>query len=85
VQLAKASPWPFVGMGGLVCLAFLYGASALFLPWWAVAVLYLAWLVLFARACRLFTPRPRAVVGLAVVGLLLWLVAVVGAVVAAAG
>jgi hypothetical protein len=72
----NASPWPFVGIGAIVCLGFLYGASILFLPWWGVALLILLWLVLLAQAARWFTPRPRGTVALAGVGVVAWLVAV---------
>ncbi|MGH3411939.1 MAG: hypothetical protein ACRDPH_02530 [Marmoricola sp.] len=72
----KASPWPFVGIGGLACLVFLYGASVLYMPWWLVVVLGLVWLALLARALRWFTPRPTATAWLPVVGFGCWLVAV---------
>jgi hypothetical protein len=76
------SPWPFVGIGAIVCLGFLYGASILFLPWWGVALLMLLWVLLLAQGARWFSPRPRATVGLAGLGLAAWLVAVGLAVVA---
>jgi hypothetical protein len=72
---AKASPGPFVAMGAMACLFFLYGASVLFLPWWGVVLLYACWLVLFAVATRWFIPRPRGVLALPAVGLLAWVVA----------
>jgi hypothetical protein len=72
----NASPWPFVGIGSLVCLGFVYAASVLFLPWWGVALLMLLWLGLMAQGTRWFTPRPRATVALAGLGLVAWLVAV---------
>ena len=71
----KAAPGPFVAMGALACLFFLYGASVLFLPWWGVAVLYLWWLVLFVWATRWFTPRPRRILLLPALGFLAWLFA----------
>ncbi len=66
------SPWPFVGMGGLACALFLYGASVLAAPWWAIAVLVAVWLVLFVTACRWFTPHPRRVAWLAVFAVVFW-------------
>lgn len=80
----QVSPVPFVGMGALACLLFLYGASILFLPWWGVLVLYVVWVPLFLRAVRSFTPRPRAVLVMAGLGVLAWLGAVGIAVLAAA-
>ena len=72
----KASPWPFVGMTGLAALLFLDGASVLFLPWWGVGLLVLAWLALFVTGLRWFTRRPVATALLPLAGLLVWLVAV---------
>lgn len=72
-----ASPWPFVGMGAVVSLGFLYGASALVAPWWAVTLLVLAWLGLLVRALTWWTPHPRRLVWLAVGGLVVWFVVLV--------
>ena len=71
----KATPGPFVAMGALACLFFLYGASILFLPWWGVALLYLLLLVLFVRATRWFESRPRGILLLLAVGFAAWVVA----------
>lgn len=77
--LRKVSPWPFVGMGGLACLLFLYAASATFAPWWAVVLLLAVWVVLFVLACRWWTSYPRRVLWAAVTGAVVWfLVAIVG-------
>lgn len=70
-----ASPWPFVGMIGLVCALFLYGASALIAPWWAVLLLVLVWLLLFVAACAWWTPHPKALPWLGGFALLLWFAA----------
>jgi len=78
-RVEKVSPWGFVGMGALACLLFLDLASLLVSPWWAVLVLVLVWLVIFARACRWFEPAPRKVAGAAAGGFVLWvLVQIVG-------
>ena len=70
------SPWPFAAMAAMACLLFLYGASALLLPWWGVALLVVVWLALFVLACAWWTPRPRQVVLLPGIGLVVWVVAV---------
>lgn len=72
--MQKVSPWGFVGMGALACLLFLVVAGIAISPWWAVAVMLLVWLVLFARACRCFESAPTGVVRLAAVGFVLWAV-----------
>lgn len=37
------SKWPFVGMGGMAAILFLYAASGLLTPPWAVAGLVAVW------------------------------------------
>jgi hypothetical protein len=69
-----ASPWPFVGMGAMACLLYLYLFSYTFLPARGVLLLALLWLALFVQACRWWTPRPRHVVWLPAAGLAVWLV-----------
>lgn len=59
----------------MACLLFVYGASALLFAWWAVGALVVVWLVLFAVACAWWTPRPRQVVLLPVVGVVVWVFA----------
>jgi len=66
-----------VGVGGVACLLFLYGASALFMPWWLLVLLGLVWLALLLRALRWFTPRPVATAIVPVIGVVVWLGAVV--------
>lgn len=72
VRRDVASPWPFVGMGTLACALFLYGASVLAAPWWAVGVLAAVWLVLFVTACRWFTPYPKRVAFLGAFAVVFW-------------
>ena len=78
-ERAPVSPWPFVGMAGMACALFLYGASVLFLPWWAVALLVVAWLALFVVACAWWTLHPSWVPGVAVVAVALWFAVVLAA------
>ncbi|WP_156388691.1 hypothetical protein [Nocardioides sp. Root151] len=73
-----ASPWPFVGMGGLACALFLYGASGLVAPWWAVVVLLLVWVGFLVTACVWWTPHPKRLPVLAVVAIAFWFVALLG-------
>ena len=75
---AKASAAAFIGLGGFACLLFLSVAALMWVPWWAVVVLVVVWVVLFAVAARSFVPAPRRVLWLAVAGLALWAVVVVG-------
>lgn len=68
----KASPWPFVGMAGMACAFFLYAASGLVAPWWAVVLLLVVWVALFLVACAWWTPHPGWLPGLAVFTVVLW-------------
>jgi hypothetical protein len=74
------SPWPFAGLVGLACVAFLIGATpvAVDAPWWAIVLLGLAWVVALLLAIGWFTSRPRAVVMLPVVLALVWIATVLG-------
>ena len=74
------SPWPFVGLVGLACVAFLIGATpiAIGAPWWAIVLLVVVWLAALAMAIAWFTTRPRAVALLPAVVALVWMATVVG-------
>ena len=74
----RISPLPFAGMIGLACVLFLDLGSTIVLRWWAVVGLVLAWVVLFVLACAWWTPHPKRVAWLPVVGVVLWIVAVAG-------
>lgn len=76
------SPWPFAGLVGLACVAFLIGATpvAVGAPWWAITVLALVWLVALLLAISWFTARPKAVALIPVVVALMWLATVLGGV-----
>jgi signal transduction histidine kinase len=70
----EISFWPFAGMILMAAAFFLYGASALVAPWWAVALLLLVWLLMFVKACSWWTPHPRRISVLAGVAIALWFV-----------
>jgi hypothetical protein len=70
------SPWPFVGMAGMACAFFLYAASGLVAPLWAVVALLVVWCLLLLVACAWWTPHPRRVPAVAVVAIAFWFVAV---------
>ena len=74
------SPWPFVGLVGLACVAFLIGATpvAVGAPWWAITLLALVWVAALLLAIGWFSTRPKAVAVLPVVVALLWVASVVG-------
>lgn len=76
----RLSPVPFIGIGLLTCLGFLYGGSLIFMDWWAVVILYVIWVPLYVIAWRRFSTRPASVLPLALVGVAVWLLAVVAAI-----
>ena len=74
------SPWPFVGLVGLACVAFLIGATpvAVGAPWWAITLLALAWVMALLLAIGWFSSRPKAVALLPLLMALVWVATVVG-------
>jgi hypothetical protein len=66
---------PFIGIGGVVVVAFLYAYVAIAFPNVLHSlVMPLLWLAIFVLACRWFTRRPRTIVALPMVAALLWFV-----------
>ena len=73
MQGTRADMGPFVAIGGLAVAAFLYGYSAIAMPSWVHSlVLPLVWLALFATACAWFSRRPRAVIALPALAIVVW-------------
>jgi hypothetical protein len=72
IQDRSVSVWGFVGLIGMVASFFLYAASGLVAPYWAVGVLLAVWLVMFVITCRWFMPHPRRTVVMPVLALAIW-------------
>ena len=72
VNRNATSPLPFIGMAGMACAFFLYAASGLVAPWWAVILLLLLWLVMFVIGCTWWTPHPKRLLFLPVFAVALW-------------
>ena len=68
------SPWPFVGMAGMACVFFLYAASGLLAPWWAVVVLLVLWALLLFLATAWWSLHPTWVPWIPVFAVGLWFV-----------
>lgn len=73
----RASPWPFVGVGGLACSLFLILGSVYLWPWWGTLVLMMVWLAGFVLVTRWWTPHPVRVVLVPLAVASCWVVAVV--------
>ncbi len=71
-QGRKASPWPFIAMMGMAGTFFLYGASGLWAPWYAVVLLLTIWVVLFFIATRWWTPHPKRTMWLPLIAVAIW-------------
>lgn len=56
---------------------FLYAASGIIAPWWAVALLVALWLVLFVLCCTWFTTHPRRITVVAIGSMVLWFLVLV--------
>ena len=74
----QTSFWPFGGMILMAAAFFLYGASALVAPWWAVALLLFVWLLMFVKACSWWSTEPRRIVALGLAAIALWFVTLLG-------
>ncbi|MDQ4006864.1 MAG: hypothetical protein M3211_02055 [Actinomycetota bacterium] len=74
LHLERSGPW--IGVAGLVCMLWLYGASGLVAPGWAVVVLVLLWVVQFVLAIRWFNRRPYVVLAMPLVAAAIWFAAI---------
>jgi hypothetical protein len=70
----SVSPWPFVGMAGMACVFFLYAASGLLAPWWAVVLLLVVWACLLFVASAWWSLHPTWVPWIPVFAAVLWFV-----------
>lgn len=68
----RLSPWPFVGLVLMAASFFLYAASGLLAPWWAVVVLLLLWLAMLILCLSWFTRRPTWVPWVGVFSIAFW-------------
>jgi hypothetical protein len=72
----RISPWPFVGLVLLVSSFFLYAASGLLAPLWAVVVLLLTWVAMLVLCFVWWTSHPRRTVVLGVLSFVWWFAAI---------
>jgi hypothetical protein len=63
-------------MIGLTCVLFLDVGATIVLRWWAVVLLVVVWIALFAVALAWWTPHPRRLPWLAVTGFVIWVLVV---------
>ena len=66
----------FIGMAGMASVGFLYFASGLVAPAWAVVVLCLFWLALLILGMRWFMTRPLRVFALPFIAVVVWFAAI---------
>jgi hypothetical protein len=65
-------------MIGLACVLFMDVASLAVVDWWVVLLLVVVWAAVLAVALAWWSPHPRRLPWLAALGLLLWVLVVVG-------
>ena len=68
----------FIGMSGMAMVLFLILASGAVLPWWAMVLLTLVWVVALVQSARWFMTHPGRVVATPVVMVALWLAVLYG-------
>jgi hypothetical protein len=78
VRLDLRRSGSFIGMAGMATVGFLYFASGLVAPRWAVVLLCLFWLVLLILGFRWFMTRPLYVFALPFVAAAVWFGAITG-------
>jgi hypothetical protein len=62
----------FIGIGGIAVMAFLYFASGLVAPWWAVVLLVMIWFVHLVLGCAWFMKHPMRVLVLPLSLAVIW-------------
>lgn len=72
------SGWAFVGLVVMAASFFLYGASVLVAPWWAVVVLMLVWFAQLVLCLSWFERRPTWLPAVGAVSIVVWFLALVG-------
>jgi hypothetical protein len=66
-------------MIAMAAVFFLYAVvSATIAPWWAVVLLVLAWVALFALCCSWWSTHPRRISVVAVAAVVLWFAVLAG-------
>lgn len=81
VDPATGKPVSAAAFVGLVLMAasfFLYGASVLVAPWWAVVVLMVAWVAQLVLCLSWFERRPTWLPVVGAASIVLWFLALVG-------
>ena len=72
------SPHPFIGMCLMAAALFLYGYSAVVVPWYVFAVLLLVWAFLFLVSLAWWSPHPDRLPWVAVLAWVIWFVVLLG-------
>ena len=68
----RISPRAFLGLVLMACSFFLYAASGLVAPWWAVGVLLLVWAAQLVLCLSWFVRRPSWVPWVGAVSIVVW-------------
>jgi hypothetical protein len=72
------SPRPFIGMCLMAAALFLYGYSAVVVPWYVFVVLLLVWAFLFLVSLAWWSLHPDRLPWVAVLAWVVWFVVLLG-------
>jgi hypothetical protein len=72
------SPRPFIGLSMLVASLFLYGYSAVVVPWYVFALLLLVWAFLLLVSLAWWSIHPERLPWVAVLAYVVWFAVIVG-------
>jgi hypothetical protein len=72
------SPRPFIGMCMLVAALFLYGYSAVVVPWYVFAALLLVWAFLFLVSLAWWSLHPDRLPWVAAISYVVWFAVLLG-------
>ncbi|HWM00885.1 MAG TPA: hypothetical protein VNP92_00960 [Actinophytocola sp.] len=75
---SAVSPRPFIGMCMLVAALFLYGYSAVVVPWYVFVALMLVWAFLFLVSLAWWSLHPERLPWVAVVAYVVWFAVLLG-------
>ena len=75
---SAVSPHPFVGLGMLTAALFLYGYSAVVVPWYVFIPLMLVWILLLLVSLAWWSLHPERLPWVAAISYVVWFTVLLG-------
>ena len=72
------SPRPFIGLGLMAASAFLYGYSAVVVPWYVFVVLLLVWVFLLLVCLAWWSAHPQRLPWVGALSFVVWFAVILG-------